>query len=91
VIGVGVDENFIASDQLALRQVTDRFIYLKEGDIAEITKDHITIFNSDLQVVERHQEKIEGNEQIATKGIYRHYMLKEIYEQPKVIEQTLQG
>lgn len=91
VIGVGVDENFIASDQLALRQVTDRFIYLKEGDIAEITKDHVTIFNSGFQVVERQQEKIEGNEQIATKGNYRHYMLKEIYEQPKVIEQTLQG
>jgi glucosamine--fructose-6-phosphate aminotransferase (isomerizing) len=91
VIGVGVDENFIASDQLALRQVTDRFIYLKEGDIAEVTKDHITIFNSGLQVVERQQEKIDGNEQIVTKENYRHYMLKEIYEQPKVIEQTLQG
>jgi glucosamine--fructose-6-phosphate aminotransferase (isomerizing) len=91
VIGVGVDENFIASDQLALRQVTDRFIYLKEGDIAEVTKDHITIFNSGLQVVERQQEKIDGNEQIVTKENYRHYMLKEIYEQPEVIEQTLQG
>jgi glucosamine--fructose-6-phosphate aminotransferase (isomerizing) len=91
VIGVGIDENFIASDQLALRQVTDRFIYLKEGDIAEITKDNIVIFNSQHLPVERHQEKIEGNEQIATRGQYRHYMLKEIYEQPTVIEQALQG
>jgi glucosamine--fructose-6-phosphate aminotransferase (isomerizing) len=91
VIGVGIDENFIASDQLALRQVTDRFIYLKEGDFAEITKDNIAIFNSDQLAVERQQEKIVGNEQTATRGNYRHYMLKEIYEQPKVIEQTLQG
>lgn len=91
VIGVGIDENFIASDQLALRQVTDRFIYLKEGDIAEITKDNIAIFNSEQLAVERQQEKIVGNEQTATRGEYRHYMLKEIYEQPKVIEQTLQG
>jgi glucosamine--fructose-6-phosphate aminotransferase (isomerizing) len=91
VIGVGIDENFIASDQLALRQVTDRFIYLKEGDIAEITKDNIAIFNSEHLAVERPQEKIVGNEQIATRGNYRHYMLKEIYEQPKVIEQSLQG
>jgi glucosamine--fructose-6-phosphate aminotransferase (isomerizing) len=91
VIGVGIDENFIASDQLALRQVTDRFIYLKEGDIAEITKDNIAIFNSEQQAVVRQQEKIVGNEQTATRGKYRHYMLKEIYEQPKVIEQTLQG
>ena len=91
VIGVGIDENFIASDQLALRQVTDRFIYLKEGDIAEITKDNIAIFNSEQLAVERQQEKIVGNEQTATRGKYRHYMLKEIYEQPKVIEQTLQG
>ena len=91
VIGVGIDENFIASDQLALRQITDRFIYLKEGDIAEITKDNIVIFNSQHLPVERPQEKIEGNEQIATRGKYRHYMLKEIYEQPIVIEQALQG
>lgn len=91
VIGVGIDENFIASDQLALRQVTDRFIYLEEGDIAEITTDKIVIFDKDLNSVERQQEKIIGNEQSASRGSYRHYMLKEIYEQPKVIEQTLQG
>lgn len=91
VIGLGIDENFIASDQLALRQVTDRFIYLEEGDIAEITTDKIAIFDKELNVVERPQEKIIGNEQTASKGNYRHYMLKEIYEQPKVIELTLQG
>jgi glucosamine--fructose-6-phosphate aminotransferase (isomerizing) len=91
VIGLGIDENFIASDQLALRQVTDRFIYLKEGDIAKITKENILIENKEQKIVERQQEKIIGNEQTASKGKYRHYMLKEIYEQPKVLEQTLQG
>jgi glucosamine--fructose-6-phosphate aminotransferase (isomerizing) len=91
VIGVGIDENFIASDQLALRQVTDRFIYLQEGDIAEITCDKIEIFDRELNAVERPQEEIIGNEQTANKGIFRHYMLKEIYEQPNVIEQSLQG
>ena len=91
VIGVGIDENFIASDQLALRQVTDRFIYLQEGDIAEITSDKIEIFDRELHAVARPQEKIIGNEQTASKGNFRHYMLKEIYEQPNVIEQSLQG
>ncbi len=91
VIGVGIDENFIASDQLALRQVTDRFIYLEEGDIAEITTDSISIVDKNLEKVERAQEKLVGNEQTATRGEYRHYMLKEIYEQPQVIQQTLQG
>jgi glucosamine--fructose-6-phosphate aminotransferase (isomerizing) len=91
VIGVGIDENFIASDQLALRQVTDRFIYLQEGDIAEITTDKIEIFDRELNAVARPQEEIIGNEQTASKGNFRHYMLKEIYEQPNVIEQSLQG
>jgi glucosamine--fructose-6-phosphate aminotransferase (isomerizing) len=91
VIGVGIDENFIASDQLALRQVTDRFIYLQEGDIAEITSDKIEIFDRELNAVARPQEEIIGNEQTASKGNFRHYMLKEIYEQPNVIEQSLQG
>lgn len=91
VIGVGIDENFIASDQLALRQVTDRFIYLEEGDIAEITTNNIAIFDKSLNQVERDQEKLVGNEQTASRGQYRHYMLKEIYEQPTVIRRTLQG
>ncbi len=91
VIGVGIDENFIASDQLALRQVTDRFIYLEEGDIATITTSKIAIFDRDKNSVERQEEELVGNDQSASRGEYRHFMLKEIYEQPNVIRQTLQG
>ena len=91
VIGLGIDENFIASDQLALRQVTDRFIYLEEGDIAEITVDDITIFDKSGQPTVREAEQLSGNEQSASRGKYRHFMLKEIYEQPSVIRNTLQG
>ncbi len=91
VIGVGIDENFIASDQLALRQVTDRFIYLEEGDIAKITTSEIAIFDREKNSVERKEEELVGNDQSASRGNYRHFMLKEIYEQPNVIRQTLQG
>lgn len=91
VIGVGIDENFIASDQLALRQVTDQFIYLDEGDIAEVTIDSISIFDRDFRQVDREQVQLSGEDHSASRGSYRHFMLKEIYEQPKVIEQTLSG
>ncbi|MEO0442431.1 MAG: glutamine--fructose-6-phosphate transaminase (isomerizing) [Pseudomonadota bacterium] len=91
VIGLGIDENFIASDPLALRQVTDRFIYLEEGDIAEISATQITVYDREHKPVDRPQEEIVGNNQAASRGDYRHFMLKEIYEQPKVIQQTLQG
>jgi glutamine---fructose-6-phosphate transaminase (isomerizing) len=91
VIGVGIEENFIASDQLALRQVTDQFIYLEEGDLAEITADSIKIYDQNASVVERKKIQLTDNEQSASRGQYRHYMLKEIYEQPAVIKQTLQG
>ena len=91
VIGLGIDENFIASDQLALRQVTDRFIYLEEGDIARISTKKIEIFDDSLNPVEREATQISSADQTADRGEYRHFMLKEIYEQPKVIQQTLQG
>ena len=91
VIGVGIDENFIASDQLALRQVTDRFIYLEEGDIARVTTDSIEIFDQHQQAVQREQVQLTGSEESASRGQYRHFMLKEIYEQPQVIAQTLAG
>lgn len=90
VIGLGIDENFIASDQMALRQVTDRFIYLEEGDIAEISASSYQIFNNGIQVtraIDKINEAVESSE----KGKYRHFMLKEIYEQPKVIRNTLLG
>lgn len=91
VLGLGLGENFLASDQLALRQVTDRFIYLEEGDMAEITPDSYHIWNSDGDEVERQQEQISESAAAVEKGKYRHYMLKEIYEQPEVIKDTLRG
>ena len=88
LIGLGVDENFIASDYLALRQVTDRFIYLEEGDIVEIEQQKIAIYNQGKKV-HRQEQGIVDTLSDAGKGQYKHYMLKEIYEQPNVIQQTL--
>ncbi|WP_067700598.1 glutamine--fructose-6-phosphate transaminase (isomerizing) [Erwinia sp. ErVv1] len=91
VIGRGVGENFIASDQLALLPVTRRFVYLEEGDIAEITRRNFTIVNREGEEVQR--AEIESNVQYdaGDKGLYRHYMQKEIYEQPMAIKNTLSG
>lgn len=91
VLGLGFGENFLASDQLALRQVTDRFVYLDEGDIAEITTNSYKIWNKSGDTVTRKVERITGKADSADKGGYRHFMLKEIYEQPHVIKNTLQG
>jgi len=91
VIGCGVGENFIASDQLALLPVTRRFIYLEEGDIAEVTRRDVTIVDRNGDRVQRNE--IESNVQYdaGDKGLYRHYMQKEIYEQPMAIKNTLSG
>ena len=91
VIGVGIGENFIASDQLALLPVTDRFMFLEEGDIADIRKDAIAILDRDGKAVEREVTRFEHGADSADKGEYRHFMLKEIYEQPKVIKATMEG
>ncbi|MCL7942762.1 glutamine--fructose-6-phosphate transaminase (isomerizing) [Marinobacter sp. ATCH36] len=91
VVGVGIGENFIASDQLALLPVTDRFMFLEEGDIADIRRDHIEIHNRDKQPVERAITRFEHSSDAAEKGEYRHFMLKEIHEQPKVIRATTEG
>ena len=91
VIGLGLGENFLASDQLALRQVTDRFMYLEEGDIAEIQRDRVQIWDVDGQAVERESVQYRDNAESAEKGEYRHYMLKEIHEQPSVVQRTLEG
>lgn len=90
VIGLGIDENFIASDQLALLPVTRRFIFLEEGDVAEITRTQVHIFDKDGNEVLRpvHDSDIEHD--AGDKGGYRHYMLKEIHEQPTVVRNTLQ-
>jgi glucosamine--fructose-6-phosphate aminotransferase (isomerizing) len=90
VIGVGLGENFIASDPLALSQVTDRFIYLEEGDIAEVTTNSIIIYNGEEPVSRQIQQLHIDNDEVL-KGHYRHYMQKEIFEQPRVIKETLQG
>ncbi|MBI6216894.1 glutamine--fructose-6-phosphate transaminase (isomerizing) [Proteus sp. DFP240708] len=91
VVGLGVGENFLASDQLALLPVTRRFIYLEEGDIVEVTRRHVHIFDVNGEEVVR--DTIESNVQYdaGDKGVYRHYMQKEIYEQPLAIKNTLEG
>ena len=91
VIGLGIGENFIASDQMALLPVTRRFIFLEEGDVAQITRSTVTIIDAQGNSVER--EIVESNVEhdAGDKAGYRHYMLKEIYEQPAVLRNTLQG
>lgn len=91
VIGLGLGENFLASDQLALRQVTDRFMYLEEGDIAEIRRDQVTIWNENGHKVQRETVQYHEGAEAADKGNYRHFMLKEIHEQPSVVQRTLEG
>ncbi|AEY00212.1 glucosamine/fructose-6-phosphate aminotransferase, isomerizing [Oceanimonas sp. GK1] len=91
VIGLGLGENFIASDQLALLPVTRRFLFLEEGDVAEVTRRDIHIFNSDGQPVTRAEQESEVTHDAGDKGEYRHYMLKEIFEQPRAITDTLEG
>ncbi len=91
VIGLGLGENFLASDQLALLPVTRRFIFLEEGDVAQITRFSVDIIDVNGQKVER--EIIESNVEhdAGDKGGFRHYMLKEIYEQPNVLRNALKG
>lgn len=90
VVGLGLGENFLASDQLALLPVTRRFIFLEEGDIVEVTRRSVTIFDKQGQQIER--EIVESNAQYdaGDKGTFRHYMQKEIYEQPVAIKNTLE-
>ncbi|MGR3977286.1 glutamine--fructose-6-phosphate transaminase (isomerizing) [Acinetobacter sp. 1207_04] len=88
VIGVGIGENFISSDQLALLPVTNRFMYLEEGDIARITRSSIDVYVNG-QAVERPIKELDATVSNASKGEYKHYMLKEIYEQPEAIQQTI--
>ncbi|AYG10690.1 glutamine--fructose-6-phosphate transaminase (isomerizing) [Pseudomonas fluorescens] len=91
VIGLGLGENFLASDQLALRQVTDRFMYLEEGDIADIRRESVAIWDVDGNSVEREAVQYRDGAEAADKGEFRHFMLKEIHEQPAVVQRTLEG
>ncbi|MEQ9452921.1 MAG: glutamine--fructose-6-phosphate transaminase (isomerizing) [Pseudomonadales bacterium] len=91
VVGKGIGENFIASDVLALKVVTDRFIFLEEGDLVEITRDSIDIWNVEDESVIRTSVRVEMGHDDIDKGNYRHHMQKEIFEQPTVITNTLEG
>ncbi|UXN34923.1 glutamine--fructose-6-phosphate transaminase (isomerizing) [Avibacterium paragallinarum] len=91
VIGLGVGENFLASDPLALLSVTRRFIYLEEGDVAEISRRDVQIFDAQGNAVEREMHEGHFEADAADKGQYRHYMQKEIFEQPVAIMNTLDG
>ena len=90
VIGVGTGENFIASDPAALEQVTDRFMFMEEGDIAQIKFDSVQIWN-DGKIVQREIIHLRQDKDEVLKGRFRHYMLKEIHEQPDVVRNTLAG
>ena len=91
VIGLGIGENFLASDQLALLSVTRRFIYLEEGDIAEITRRTVDIYDANGQKVEREVYESNLENDAAEKGKFRHFMQKEIYEQPNALINTMEG
>jgi len=91
VIGVGVGEHFIASDVAALLPVTQKFIFLNDGDVADITCDTLTLFDTSGARVERPVRLSELTADSAERGEYRHYMLKEIFEQPRALAETLEG
>lgn len=91
VVGRGIGENFIASDTHALRPVTDRFIYLDEGELVQISRGKIEIFGNNSTSIESRTIRLDGQFDAADKGNYRHFMMKEIHEQPSTVGATLQG
>lgn len=91
VIGYGIGEHFVASDQLALLPVTRRFAFLEEGDVAEITRSEVQVYDLENQPVEREAKESNVEHDAGDKGEFRHYMMKEIYEQPQAIANTLEG
>ncbi|MFA0053816.1 glutamine--fructose-6-phosphate transaminase (isomerizing) [Vibrio echinoideorum] len=91
VIGFGVGENFLASDQLALLSVTRRFMYLEEGDVAEVTRRDVTVFDVAGERVEREIVESNAEHDAGDKGQYRHFMQKEIFEQPSALINTMEG
>ncbi|MGR5177081.1 glutamine--fructose-6-phosphate transaminase (isomerizing) [Vibrio parahaemolyticus] len=91
VIGFGVGENFLASDQLALLSVTRRFMYLEEGDVAEITRREVKVLDVNGNPVEREITESNAEHDAGDKGQYRHFMQKEIFEQPRALINTMEG
>ena len=91
VLGVGIEEHFIASDVFALAPVTQSFVFLEEGDVAEVQRERFTIYDRTGQTVERPLSYSGQMGSVAGKSGYRHFMLKEIFEQPAVVAETLEG
>ena len=91
VVGLGHDESFLASDLLALSKLTNRFIFLHDGEFVELTPDSVVIRDTSDNVVEREPESIEVDQLELSKQNFRHFMAKEIFEQPRVIRDTLEG
>jgi glucosamine--fructose-6-phosphate aminotransferase (isomerizing) len=91
VIGLGIGEHFIASDVQALLPVTQRFIYLNNGDVADLRSDFLKVYDEAGNKVERPQKEIFLSSDAVDRGTFRHFMLKEIYEQPNAIAETLDG
>jgi len=89
VVGLGIGENYVASDPQALRPVTDRFIFLEEGELVEVTAREVSIFGHNQDAVESRAITLDDRQDAADKGQYRHYMQKEIFEQPTAIARTL--
>ncbi len=88
VLGIGIGENFLASDQMALRQVTDRFVFLEEGDVVEISPSSLQIYNEAGVPVDRKRTLISEAVEVTDMGGFDHYMLKEIHEQPRALAAT---
>ncbi len=91
LIGVGLEENFAASDPLALSQLTNEFVFLEDGDIAEITKESYQVFDRKNSPISREVTEIDIAVNAVTKGEYSHFMEKEIYEQPNAVANTIDG
>ena len=91
LVGVGVGENFLASDAQALIQFTNKMLYLEEDDVVEITRDSVQVFGLDGTPVERSLHESELTTDAVERGVYRHYMQKEIFEQPRAVADTLEA
>lgn len=91
VVGIGVDEYFLASDVLALSPFTDQYIYLEDGDIVDFSYRHLTLYDKEEKLIKREVVTRKVENDLIDKGDYSHFMLKEIFEQPKAIIETLQG
>jgi glutamine---fructose-6-phosphate transaminase (isomerizing) len=91
LVGIGIGENFLGSDAQALIQVTNKIIYLDEDDVVEITRDSLQIYTLDGKPVERTMHESELSADAVERGEYRHYMQKEIFEQPRAVADTLEA